>query len=80
MLAVAIVSPREVIFEGDASSVVLPGEAGVFEVLPFHQPLLSRLLPGTIFVDDEPIPILRGVVKVARDSVIAIVDPAGDAS
>jgi F-type H+-transporting ATPase subunit epsilon len=75
MLDVVIVTPQQVLFSGQASQVILPGAEGVFEVLPFHRPIVSLLLPGIVLIDERPIPIGRGVVKVAFDSVTAIVEP-----
>ena len=75
MLDVVILSPQEELFKGRAHSLVFPGVQGVFEVLPFHHPLVSLLLPGIILVDDQPIGIRRGVVKIEHDLVTAIVEP-----
>jgi F-type H+-transporting ATPase subunit epsilon len=74
VLQVAIVSPDQMLFEGSARQVTVPGEAGVFEIHPFHRPLVSRLLPGLIVVDGKTFPIIRGVVKVELDRVTAIVE------
>lgn len=73
MLDVTIISPREVVFKGQAKSVICPGDYGVFEILLFHKPLLSRLLEGRIEVDGRSFPIKRGVVKVEENKVTAIV-------
>ena len=75
MLEITILSPHDLLFSGRAHHMILPGEQGVFEILPFHRPLVSRLLPGLILVDDQQFPIQRGVVKVERDTVTAIVEP-----
>ena len=75
MVAVTILSPHDVLFSGQAHHVVFPGEQGVFEVLPFHRPLVSRLLPGIILIDERSIAIQRGVVKIESDSITAIVEP-----
>ena len=74
LLEVVVVSAKHLLFSGRAKRVILPGEAGVFEVQPFHQPLVSRLLPGLIVVDEKAVPIRRGAVKVGRDTVTAIVE------
>jgi F-type H+-transporting ATPase subunit epsilon len=71
---VSILSPTGVIFEGTADSVTLPGEYGVFEVLPFHKAILSRLISGTLFVDDRPVSIRRGLVSVSQNKVTIIVE------
>ncbi len=73
---VAIVTPQGILFEGKAKSVVLPGEKGVFEVLSNHKALLSRLLAGEIMIDDQPIPVRRGCVKVALNRVLVIAEGA----
>lgn len=74
MLRVYIVSHRGVVFDGAAQHVILPGEAGVFEVQGFHRPMMSRLLPGQIIVDGKLLPIRRGVAQVLRNRVTAIVE------
>ena len=76
MLEMLIVSPGDVLFRGQARRVILPGEQGVMEILPFHRPLVSRLLPGVIVVDDAMVPIERGVVKVDHDLLTVIVEQA----
>ena len=75
MLEVVVLGPEAFLFEGKAQRVILPGEKGVFEVCPFHRPLISRLLSGVLIIDQESIPIQRGVVKVDRNRVTAIVEP-----
>ena len=78
-LELLILSPERVIFKGRAESVVLPGEKGVFEVLPHHKRLLSRLLGGTIFVGNNALRIKRGVVKVAMNQVTVLVEESSAA-
>ena len=73
-LNVTVLSPIEVIFEGKAKSIILPGEEGVFEVLPFHKRILSRLISGRLFIDEQSFPIKRGVVKVNQNKVTVIVE------
>lgn len=74
MFDVSILSPAEVIFEGKAKSVIVPGEEGVFEVQSFHKRTLSRLISGIIFVDETPIRIKRGAIKVNQNQVTVIVE------
>ena len=73
-LDVTVLSPIEVISEGKAKSIILPGEEGVFEVLPFHKRILSRLISGTVFIDEQSLPIRRGIVKVNQNKVTVIVE------
>ena len=77
-LAVLLITPQEVLFDGSARSVILPGEKGTFEVLPHHKPLLSLIVKGDILVDGRPFPIKRGLAKVAKNSLQAIIEPRLD--
>lgn len=73
-LDVSLISPKEVIFEGKAKSIILPGEQGILEILPFHKRLLSRLISGTLLIDGKSLSIKRGIVKVNQNKVIVIVE------
>ena len=75
MLEVTIISPQRVIFEGRANSVVLPGEEGMFEILPHHRNIVSRLVSGTIVLDAKNVfNIRRGVIKLSRNIVTIITE------
>lgn len=74
LLDVTILGPKKVIFDGKASTVILPGEQGVFEVLTFHKRMLSRLISGTLFVDEQNFAVKRGVAKVDQNKVIVIIE------
>lgn len=76
-LDLLILSPERLIYEGKAASVILPGEHGVFEIMPFHKRLLSRLLAGLMIIDQKALRIKRGVVKVGLNQVTIIVEEAG---
>ncbi len=73
-LDVLIIDPQEVIFEGKAKNVILPGEMGVFEILPRHKKIISRLLTGTISIDDKSFDIKRGLVTFADGKVTILVE------
>lgn len=74
MLEVVILTLQKILFEGKAKSVILPGEKGVFEVLPFHKPLLSRLFSGPVYIDAERFFIRRGIAKVELNKITVIVE------
>lgn len=76
LLDVSLLSPQEILFEGKAKTVILPGEEGVFEVLPLHRRLLSRLITGNLFIDERVFSIKRGIVKVNQNKVTIIVELA----
>ena len=74
LIDVSILNQKKVLFKGQAKSVILPGEQGVFEVLPFHKSLLSRFVAGNIQVDDKTIPVKRGIIKVHENKVDIIAE------
>jgi F0F1-type ATP synthase epsilon subunit len=71
---VSVLNPKEVVFEGKAKSLIVPGEEGVFEVLPYHKRILSRLITGTLFIDEQHIKIQRGIIKVDQNKVTIIIE------
>ena len=74
MVDVIIYSPEKVLFQGKAKSIIFPGERGVFEVLPYHKPFVSRLLGGKILIDEKPIAIRCGLVGIRSNKATAIVE------
>lgn len=42
----------ENLFDGEVSSVTLPGSEGVFQVLADHEAFVSELRPGTVHITD----------------------------
>lgn len=69
-----LLTSQNVIFKGKAKSIVLPGEAGEFEILPFHKRLLSRLIYGVIHIDEKKFAIKRGIVMVNQNRVVIVVE------
>lgn len=47
-----IITPNELLFEGDVESVTLPGTVGSFTVLNNHAPIISSLETGKISYKD----------------------------
>lgn len=70
-----IISAQNVVFEGEAASVTLPGELGLFTVLPRHASLVSSLVPGKITYDPtdggerRQVDVQGGIVDVDNDVV-----------
>lgn len=48
MLKVRILTPSQMLFEGEAESVTLPGTVGSFTVLNGHAPIISSLEKGKV--------------------------------
>ena len=74
LLNVSVLSPEEIVFEGKAKSIIVPGEQGVFEVLPFHKRILSRLISGKVLVDDRSFTVKRGIIKADLNKVTIIIE------
>jgi F-type H+-transporting ATPase subunit epsilon len=76
----SLVTPEGAAFEGEASMVVVPGDAGEIGVLPRHAPLVAMLKAGEtrIRVGDEWTAFATGpgYFKVQRDRAIVLVDEA----
>lgn len=76
---VDIVSAEEQIFSGQADMVIVPGEAGELGIMPEHAPLLTRIKPGTVRIqqggsDAEVIYVSGGMMEVQPDRVTVLAD------
>ena len=74
MLDVVIYSPEKRIFQGKANRVIFPGESGIFEVLSYHKPLLSRLVSGKILVDDQVFNIRCGMAGINHNKATVVIE------
>ena len=74
MLNITIMSTARIVFKGAVESAVFPGDSGVFEVMAFHKRMMSRLLKGNIEVDGKLYPIARGIVKVDKNEILAVIE------
>lgn len=76
VLTLRVISPKEVVFEGPADMVGLPGTQGAFTVLHNHAPLITTLEKGLITYresgvqgDEKTIEISGGLASVDRNVV-----------
>ena len=69
MLRVTLMQGRRMRYQGAATEVILPGEAGEVSILDFHGPMLCALAAGIIQCDGMRIPIQGGVARVDRNAV-----------
>jgi F0F1-type ATP synthase epsilon subunit len=74
LMDVTVLSPQQIILQSGVKSVIVPGEEGVFEILPLHKRTLSRLISGKILIDQEAYPIKRGIVKIDQNKVVIIIE------
>lgn len=73
-MTLKIISPSEILFEGEAVSVTLPGELGSFTVLKNHASLISVLVNGKILFrtpggKEEEIDVKGGLVDVDNNVI-----------
>ncbi len=74
MIDVSIMNQAQTIFNGVAHSVILPGDYGEFEVLPYHWPIVSILTKGEIIIDEMGFPISRGIARFSNEKLVALVE------
>lgn len=75
MIDAIIYTPEKILFEGKASSILFPGEEGIFEVLSYHKPMVSRLIGGLIVVDgNTSFPIRCGIVGITRNKATVVIE------
>ncbi|MDR2154130.1 MAG: F0F1 ATP synthase subunit epsilon [Burkholderiaceae bacterium] len=78
---VDVVSAEESIYSGEATFVVLPGEAGELGIYPRHTPLITRIKPGSVRVEkpdggEELIFVAGGILEVQPTRVTVLSDTA----
>jgi F0F1-type ATP synthase epsilon subunit len=74
MFRISIIKLNQVVFEGSANSVVLPGEEGEFEIMDFHRDIMSLLKRGNITIDGIDFPIEKGIANFAKDKLDVFVE------
>lgn len=79
MLQLKIVSPERIEFEGDVKRVVVPGTAGMFEILSNHAPIISTLDKGVVEYTktdgtNTSLDITGGFVEVQKNTVSVCIE------
>jgi F-type H+-transporting ATPase subunit epsilon len=82
-LKVRVVSPEQIVFDGEASAMVAPAWDGQVGILPGHAPMLALIGVGELSVDrpgggSDTFHVAGGVLKVERDTVTLLTEYAGD--
>ncbi|WP_374951580.1 ATP synthase F1 subunit epsilon [Mucilaginibacter sp.] len=77
-MTLEILTPDKKVFEGEATSVTLPGALGSFEILNNHAPIISTLNDGKLTVKgngkDEVFMIQGGVVEASNNKVTVLAE------
>ena len=74
-----ILTPDKTLYEGEASSVTIPGTLGFFEILDHHAPIISTLKDGKVTVrggssKDGTFLIKGGVVEASNNKVVILAE------
>ena len=82
VLEVRVVSPDQIVFEGDASALVAPAWDGRVGVLPGHAPMLALLGAGQLDLErpgggTDVFHVAGGLIKVERNVVTLLTEYAG---
>src|SRR5258706_13269407 len=77
---VDVVSAEQLLYSGEAEFVVAPGEAGELGIYPRHTPLLTRLKPGAVRIqnggEEELIYVSGGLLEIQPDGITVLSDTA----
>jgi F-type H+-transporting ATPase subunit epsilon len=74
-MTLEILTPDKKVFEGEATSVTLPGALGFFEILNNHAPIISTLNDGKLTIRDggkEDIFFIKGGVVEALNNKVTV--------
>jgi len=74
-MTLEILTPDKKVYEGEATSVTLPGTLGSFEILNHHAPIISTLQDGKLVVrggGKEEIFFIHGGVVEALNNVVTV--------
>lgn len=76
--ALKILNPKKVVYEGNVGNVFFPGDAGEFELMAYHVPIVSLLKEGEIVIDwTTRIPIKKGMVRFMADECVVLLEQEG---
>ena len=72
-----IVTPQSVLFDGEADMAIIPGAKGEFGVLDRHEPLIAKLMAGSVRLYKEgtiieTFPITDGFAEVNPQGCIVM--------
>jgi F-type H+-transporting ATPase subunit epsilon len=80
MLKVSVISPERVLFEGEASSVVVPAFDGEVGILQGHAPMMTLLGKGSLRLDGgagaKRFDIEGGFLQVVDNNVRVVTEKA----
>ncbi|WP_129716454.1 ATP synthase F1 subunit epsilon [Pedobacter sp. SYP-B3415] len=73
-----ILTPDKKIFEGEVSSVTVPGTLGSFQILKDHAPIISTLEDGNVIIrsgkEENTFFIKGGVVEAIHNKIVVLAE------
>ncbi len=79
-LHLSIITPSQVIYQGEVDEVIIPTEEGIIGVLPEHTPLLSKLVPGELEIktkgQSQHLAVTGGFIEVSNNQLTILADYA----
>jgi len=77
-MTLEILTPDKKVFEGDVTTVTVPGTLGSFQILRGHAPIISTLEDGQVIVKsttgENIFNIKGGVVEVLANKIIVLAE------
>ncbi|MFD0941989.1 ATP synthase F1 subunit epsilon [Pedobacter boryungensis] len=77
-MTLEILTPDKKVFEGDVTSVTVPGTLGSFQILRGHAPIISTLEDGLVIIKgnagEQNFNIKGGVVEVLDNKIIVLAE------
>ncbi|CAN5426347.1 hypothetical protein BH11BAC2_BH11BAC2_12170 [soil metagenome] len=75
-----IITPDKKVFEGEVTSVMVPGAKGRFQMLENHAAIISTLVNGKVKIKtpagEESFEVKGGVVEMLKNKVIILAESA----
>jgi F-type H+-transporting ATPase subunit epsilon len=80
-MKIEIITPDRKVYEGEVSSIRVPGQKGSFQVLNDHAPIISTLDNGQVILIDmdgnqKQYEINGGVIEVKHNRIILLAESA----
>ena len=73
-----MITPDKKLFEGEVSSVLVPGKTGKFQMLNRHAPVISALKKGKIKIKTsqgiQQFDVNGGVVEMQKNKIIVLAE------
>jgi F-type H+-transporting ATPase subunit epsilon len=77
-MTLEILTPDKKVFEGEVTSVTVPGTLGSFQILKDHAPIISTLEDGPVIIknktEEQTFIIKGGVVEVLKNKIVVLAE------